>query len=649
MNLVTKITNQEWTKQKYMKRLVILFVIFALCLSGFAQVVQNGIVYKYNKNKTKTPLSGVSIRVNNADEVKSNHKGEFSLKFRNKVQGDKITLSDIYYPGLIIMNIDDIAKWTISSEETLYLLLIDEKEYRDLFKENLEIATNALAQKYKENGKEFDNEYYDHLELIDDYVEKITRMDLSNSHTVNAKMYELFRMGKLEEAVSLFENNNILGEYITELSDYDNLKNASSYLSMKKDEVNSKRINIQNTILSEVNLLKMIGGKENFDKAIELSKNFYEVDPENETATRNYADLLYDQLNYVEAAKVYEKLSKSSNLENSSYASLILSHIILLGYNYNKTIEIAKPVLNKLDSISEVTKDQDIYLDLRAQANFILMLSYMYLQDFENAIQNSHRAVRNYKVLSNRNPDLYSSYFNNVLSQSSLLYMQTDNKIDAEAMGITAIEFGEKIYQLNAKKYRHNLGIDYQQMANYMSWVSDIRKADEFYTKAENLYEEGYKENSDMYAAYLAQCYQNHAWMFLKRDEYRDKSIRPLSKALNLYEELYNKQPNFYAFAFALVNSNICSYYRNIDQCEKSIQYGQKTLDILKKENIINNPEVQNTLESTYIDLNYDYLRLDKFDNALDAINKALEINPNRAESIELKKFTLQTIESLKK
>ena len=55
-----------------------------------------------------------------------------------------------------------------------------------------------------------------------------------------------------------------------------------------------------------------------------------------------------------------------------------------------------------------------------------------------------------------------------------------------------------------------------------------------------------------------------------------------------------------------------------------------------------------NTVEGAYIDLNYNYLRLDKYQEALEMINKALEINPDRTESIELKKFTLQTIESQK-
>lgn len=648
MNIATKIINQEWTKHKIMKRLFSLFVIFAISFVGFAQVVQKGIVYKYNKNRTKTPLSGVTIRANNADEVKTNHKGEFSLKFRNKVEGDKITLSDVYYPGHIIMNHDDVTKWSIIDSENFEIILINEKEYKDLFKENLEIATKALTNKYTDNNKELDNEYYDQLEALESYVEKLTRMDLSNTHDVNNKMYDLFRKGKLEEAVKLFESNNILGEYKSELSDYDSLKDASSYLSKRKEEVSAKRTSLQNTILNEVNLLKMMGGKENYDKAIELSKNFYEADPESETAAKNYADILYYQLNYSEASKIFEKLTLSSNLETASYASLNLAHIILLGFNYQKSIELALPVLNKLDSISVATNEQDIYLDLKAQANFILMLSYMYTQDYDNATLHSHRAVRNYKVLSNRFPETYASFFNNVLSQSCLLYMQTNNKIDAEAMGITAIEYGEKIYQSNPKKYRHNLGIDYQQMANFMSWTSDVRQADEYYNKAEILYEEGYKENSDMYAAYLAQCYQNHAWMFLNKEEYRDKCIRPLLKAMTLYEELYNKQPAFYAFAYALVNANVGSYYRTTEQFEKSIHYSLNALNILKKENMLNNPEIKNTVEDTYINLNYNYLRLDKYQEALEMINKALEINPDRAESIELKKFTLQTIESQK-
>lgn len=613
-----------------MKRiLLLLYITFISVCCVFGQCIQKGYVLKYNGADAKTPINGVIIKASNSEEVKTNKKGEFTLKFRTKEEGDKVSGVEVYYPGFIVMNKEELAKWTISSSNPFTIILCDEVDFKARFNKNLDIIKYSLQRKYEEKGLEINNSFYDQIEQLETYVDKFTRIDLSEGNQINKKIYDLFIQGKLDEAINLFDKQDILGQYRSEVEDYGTFKQTSSFIGKKMNEVVEKRKNLQQAILNQVNLLRMNGDKENIDKAISISKDFYEADPTNETAVLNYADLLYSQLKYDEAADVYTKLLNSKDNETSGTAYFTLGHIIMLSSDFEKCINLITPKLQQLDSLCYASEDFSICLNLRAEAHFILMMCHMYLINEEEAIRYSDMSIIDYKELSSKEPSLYNSTYINVLTQSSAMYSRMEKQEKAYETGVAGLELAEKLYNENSNKYRHIAGTAYKQIGNVLSFMEKYDDAELNFSKAESILEIGYKENDELFGSYLAQCYQNHGFMYLSKPELIDKSIRPLEKASKIYESLSQKEPIYYYYPLVITYKNISSYYEQKKNNSQVIHYSSLAEEYLSKLEVVTPNRYSNLLEDTHTKLATAYLQEDKFDEAYATIQRGLKRNPD--------------------
>lgn len=611
-----------------MKRIVILLYISIISIScAFGQSIQKGYVLRYNGVEAKTPINGALVNASNATEVKTNKKGEFTLKFKTKEEGDKLTALEVYFPGYIIMNKEEVAKWTISSEQ-LTIILCDEVDFKARFNKNLDIIKYSLQGKYEEKGLEINNSFYDQIEQLETYVDKFTRIDLSEGNKINKKIYDLFIQGKLEEAINLFDKQDILGQYRSEVEDYGTFKQTSSIISKKMKEVVENRKNLQQAILNQVNLLRMNGDKENIEKALAISKDFFEADPTSETATLNYADLLYSQLKYDEAADVYKRLLDSKDNETSGTAYFTLGHIIMLSSDFEKCINLITPKLEQLDSICYASEDFSIYLNLRAEAHFILMMCHMYLNNEDEAIRYSDMSIIDYKELSSKEPSLYNSTYVNVLTQSSAMYSRLEKQDKAYEVGVAGLDLAEKIYNENNSKYRHVAGTAFKQMGNVLSVMEQFDDADYNFAKAESILETGYKENDELYGSYLAQCYQNHGYMYLSKPELIDKSLRPLEKASKIYENLSLKEPLYYYYPLVITYKNISSYYEQKKNYKQVIHYSSLAEEYIDKLEVVTPNRYSNLLKDTHAKLATAYLQEDKFDEALTVLQRGLKRNP---------------------
>lgn len=624
-----------------MKRILFLICILNISICcAFGQSIQKGYVLKYNGANAKTPINGALIKASNADEVKTNKKGEFFLKFRTKVEGDKISGVEVYFPGFIVMNKEELSKWTVSSSDPFTIILCDEVDFKARFNKNLDIITYALKKKYEEKGLEINNSFYDQIEKLEVYVDKFTRIDLSEGNEINKNIYDLFIKGRLDEAINLFDEQDILGQYRAQVEDYSTFKQTSNFIGKKMNEVVDKRNNLQQAILNQVNLLRMNGDKENIEKALSISKDFYEADPSNESATLNYADLLYSQLRYDEAANIYYRLLDSKDNETSGTAYFTLGHIIMLSSNFDKCINLITPKLEQLDSICYATEDFSIYLNHRAEAHFILMMCHMYLNNEDEAIRYSDMSIIDYKELSSKKPSLYNSTYVNVLTQSSVMYSRMEKQEKAYETGVAGLELAEKLYNENNNKYRHIAGTAYKQMGNVLSFMEKYDDAELNFSKAESILEIGYKENDELFGSYLAQCYQNHGFMYLSKPELIDKSIRPLEKASKIYENLSPKEPLYYYYPLIITYKNISSYYEQKKNYSQVIHYSSLAEEYIDKLEVVTPNRYSNLLKDTHSKLATAYLQEDKFNEAYEVLQRGLKRNPESETLKYLLDFT---------
>ena len=92
-------------------------VILFLILSGvaLAQTTQKGIAYRYNGEKPRTGLQGVLIQCDDAsnNNVLTASDGSFTLSFPTLKAGDPLGNVRISKKGMIVMNREAVAEWSV--------------------------------------------------------------------------------------------------------------------------------------------------------------------------------------------------------------------------------------------------------------------------------------------------------------------------------------------------------------------------------------------------------------------------------------------------------------------------------------------------------------------------------------------------------
>lgn len=177
------------------RRLAILAGLFLLIGSINAQVVQKGVVLKYNGKQEKTPLEGVSLVVRGTGSTTSEKgTGSFSLSFNTLKAGDRLTFRDNTpaLNGYEVYNKETVETWNISSTQSFEVVMVDseyfnsmkgelKKNTRAYYEEELSKVKQELGQALAQNRiqqKEYDrkileaeDEFYEKLKNIDNYID----------------------------------------------------------------------------------------------------------------------------------------------------------------------------------------------------------------------------------------------------------------------------------------------------------------------------------------------------------------------------------------------------------------------------------------------------------------------------------------------
>ena len=118
------------------RKLAILAGLFLLIGSINAQVVQKGVVLKYNGKLEKTPLEGVSLVVRGTGSTTSEKgSGSFSLSFNTLKAGDRLSFRDNTpaLNGYEVYNKETVETWNISPSQSFEVVgVIPEERKTDV-------------------------------------------------------------------------------------------------------------------------------------------------------------------------------------------------------------------------------------------------------------------------------------------------------------------------------------------------------------------------------------------------------------------------------------------------------------------------------------------------------------------------------------
>lgn len=538
---------------------VITILISILCITNIlnAQTIQKGIIQEYNEKAKKTPLSGVELNVRSAQNTVSDKSGQFSLRFLTLKPGEKVNVRRIEKLGYEIFNKEAIEQWNINPKTPFVIVMCRAEKFKAIRDNYQRVASASYDRQYKkeqsrlaklkEDGKIKEAEYqkqlaelmenYDRqLDNLDNYVDKFSRIDLSELSSIEQEIIELVQLGRFEEAIQKYEEQNYLDKYRKEVSDIKEVSSAIDQLSELKQTKELTRDSLLSAIDRYIETLRLAGGYENFKTIGDILYERYKADTTNYISLKKYAEYLYDNKIYDKAVPVYQNLitihdtidndifnyyNNLSLMEKDlgefdkalSYSveaekiyladTTIFTPSKLAGIKLNRALIHYKQ--REINKAKQLLIDANSYIeshkcDSKVMASIKNSLANIYgiEQDKEHALE---LYIEIYKIYLDNNDN--SAESNECLAGSLLNISQTYRALKEYDNAIcyisTALSYINSSYNYNPLRYSSQYINILTTAGNIYSDINEMKKAEEYYNEALNLSHKEYENNSNQY------------------------------------------------------------------------------------------------------------------------------------------------------
>ncbi len=663
----------------YMKHLIKIFVVCAFAVTSvttFGQSVQSGFVKEYNEKLAKTPLEKVEIVISNASTTLSGEQGEFALSFRTLKAGDKVNVRRIEKLGYEIFNKEALEQWYISRDNRPFFIVMCKSErfkrIRDTYsrvssesydkqlkKEEAYLEAERKAGRlkdveYEEALKKLNEEYDKQLENLDNYIDKFSRIDLSELSDVETEIIELVQRGKIEKAIWMYEQQHLEERYKEQVAIGRKTQAAIDTLTSVKALSMTSRDSLFASILRKNKMLMLAGGKENFEKIGKSLKEIALSDTTYLDAVWEYAiyaqqqSIFYDALDYfalfirnvqcdskliiayIRLADTYRKLkrfekcndylnlaqslirnyvAKNPDAYEDLYAQVLTSHALML-YETNK-MDIAERYLIEAESIyaKMVADSTEVHLYKLSKAQNNLGNLYRKIRDFDKAehymLLSLHNTERLYNIDSTKYLFDLASTHNNL----GLIYRTLQDDSQAEIYYRHALEEMEQLMNQNPNAYReeylkylNNLGVLLKNMKRY-------EDAEYFYVRVLEQADILYSLNQEAYAMYLGNAFLNIGNLYIKMNRL-DHAICNLQRGQSIIRTLYTRNPGAFCVSFLSINLSLGNAYVYVRQYEAAESVLLETLSLIEllRKNHTKTFVVEYFATLKNVGITYDYL-----------------------------------------
>lgn len=597
-----------------------------LPLQLFAQSQQQVMVREYREKSQKTPLEGVSLSVQNAGSSISDEQGSMTLQFRTLKAGDAVQIRRVDLAGYEIFNREAVEQWTISPQQAFNLVLCRSDRFKQLRDQYMRVSSASYERQYKQDQarlaalrkenklqeeayqqqlSELENNYYEQLDNLENYVDRFARIDLSELNAQEQHLIELVQEGKIEEAIQLYESADYLSQYTTQVNDLKEINRAQAVLAQVEAEKLSARDKVQAAINRQVQTYQLAGGRENFNKISALLKGVADADTTNLDAVWAYSDFCLNQNKFSECEKYTNIYMRQcgDNKKAQALACLNLGRMFFTKYVFDLA---EKYELEAVKLSKEYYEENSNALTLYINAQCALHTLYIYIGQPEKVLSFTESLKNDLEKAYKEDPGEWRGKLSVFYGDLGFMHYYNNDVDNAESMFI-------KSYNLA----RQNVEVKDGSVVNVFDLMSVIITINQFYyntgqwDKMEhymleelNYREESYNKSPDKEIRYLLSVYNNLSELYYNLDIfnkahlYLDKALSLLPAYLELYDEVtvsYDKM-NLYDVASQL-------YYKE-GNIERARQYAAQCLEAYCKVP----DELKGELEELY-NRNHEYLK----------------------------------------
>lgn len=242
---------------KFFSNLIVLSSIPVLLCAQLPPAVQIGLVRELNSGKK--PIKDVQIVFEGAVPTSSDQSGEFRLVFPDKKPGELIFMTEILKAGYELVNKKELLTLKISNTEQLGIDIIlaksgtvdaAKKQYYNVSDKalyaNFEKQKQDLKQKikhyeitqqdYEEKLNVLQDQYDSQKKKLDALAERFARVNFDDVSVVYRDALELFKTGKVNEAIKKLEDVDLLGRSNAHLQEREKIAQAKDIIASQKAE-----------------------------------------------------------------------------------------------------------------------------------------------------------------------------------------------------------------------------------------------------------------------------------------------------------------------------------------------------------------------------------------------------------------------------
>ncbi len=614
-----------------MKKLTIIYSIFAICtIFTTAQTQQNGIIQEYNESAKKTALPGVEINVRSANSTVSGKDGSFTLQFLTLSPGEKVNVRRIEKLGYEVFNKEAIEQWNINPKMPFVIIMCRSDRFKKIRDNYERISSESYARqlkkdeaalaKLKADGKlkeadyqkqlyELRENYERQLDNIESYVDRFSRIDLSELSNTEKEIIELVQQGKIEEAIAKYEEQNFTDKYIDEVTQIKEISSAIDQLSDIKQLKQQSRDSLLAAIDRQIETLKLAGGKENFDKIGVILKDVAMADTLNIINARKYADFLYDLKAYQLAYPIYVRLeSICANIKERQQALIKMININKVAERYDSALEQTRILENLILQHPSYFSTIDHVQTLILQGQI-----YGHKQDIDSSKKAFLTALKHQDACPLKILAHIKNGLSNILSLEHKYDEALSLYLDVEQIYDSICDNSTESY-CNIAMTSLNIAQTYESQKNYLLAKKHIAKSLEFISRS-------YNHNPDKYRLDYSNVL-NTAGNICSEINLFEEAEKFYTQSSEIVKPLYETYPTLFWRQYYPKIGNLAILYTSTKEYSKAIEIFNYVITIIK-----NAPESNfrnKTLSETIYNASYIYCKIEKYDWAIKLLNESL-------------------------
>ncbi|MCU0444902.1 MAG: hypothetical protein MUE85_08275 [Microscillaceae bacterium] len=482
-----------------------------LLMAGYPLLAQNSTTITQKgmarlQNSGKKPLAGVQILFSGAKATESDVAGQFRLVFSGKSKGSTTIMERIYKEGYELVNQKELLSVTLTNNEVFeqdiilalkgtlvamrarYFEISDSALNASLHRKTQELQQALVRktiseQKFREELKVLNEKYENLLKQASELADKYARTNLDDVDPIRKEAIELFKAGKIHEAIQKYETINAI-ERIEK--------------RIEKDKENKKGLAEDLNTLEEQTNLYVFEGQ--LEKAEALYDQLYRLDSANIEILWKVSDFYLKNWKFKKAHILLDNIISHNQINDELKATAFVEKGMILKKegNLKESLLFYEKALKLFQTLHNKSKKQEFSYDMS--------ICYERIGDIYLDLNNLIEAKKKFEISTQLMDSLVNIadvspfyLFGFCFSKRKLgrFYLEIDENDNA----LGCFETSNKFLKILLKYFPNNLEINeglastYRFLGLVSEKLSNLEKSKEYFRNSIFIYEDLIKKN----------------------------------------------------------------------------------------------------------------------------------------------------------